>query len=484
MKRFRIFFSEYSSLLFYLSFYFTILIYKLIINPLPFYDWDEAIYAQVGREMIENKSLIPLWQGKYWLDKPPLVMLIYGIVAKIFSFVKPEISMRLFNLFLNILLLIILYKFILKILQSKKAAFISVLLTSFTPLFIQRAHTVNMDVFLALGWVGYFYFYPNFWLSTFFLTFAVFSKSLLGFYPLIVMFLIEFLKNNLKLNLRGDIKKIFFQSIIFSFWYLYMIFRFGNDFIFQHFYESHIKRVSASIEFHFGEKIFYFLEIYRQFNWFIIPSFLGLVLIGCLFFKKRIKLEDFINLNLFLPWFIFLNLTKTKIFWYVYPVIPQFSLYPGFLYKFLEEKIENIWIKKLFFILIIVLLLQFGILKNNLLTVSFSSEDKFYQLAKFSNNNCRKIYFLPEKTHRKAIEELERMGLTITTTKWWGGHPSLVYYTDNKVEFIYDEKSFFNNIKIKKKSDCISFFKDDIALNQKEFKVKLINNFEEIWLFK
>ncbi|MDO8610846.1 MAG: hypothetical protein Q7R95_09970, partial [bacterium] len=62
----------------FLVFYFGITSYKFIHTPTPFYDWDESIYAQVGREMINQKSVIPLWQGKFWLDKPPLVPLAYG----------------------------------------------------------------------------------------------------------------------------------------------------------------------------------------------------------------------------------------------------------------------------------------------------------------------------------------------------------------------------------------------------------------------
>ncbi len=472
----------------FLLFYFLVIGYKLIIHPLPFYDWDEAIYAEVGREMIEKKSLIPLWQGKYWLDKPPLVMLIYGLVPKIFFFLEPEISARLFNLGLNFLFLIILYQFANKILNSKIGAFFAVFLTSFTPLFIQRAYTINMDIFLALGWLGYFYFHPSFWLSTIFLSLAIFSKSLLGFYPLIIILLIEtffyFQKKTKREDLIRNYQKIFFQFLIFSSWYLIMFFLFKNNFLFQHFYESHIKRVAASIEFHFGERIFYFLEIYRQFGVFIFFSIAGLILMFYLFFKKKIKTKNFFQLNLFFPWFLFLNLTKTKIFWYVYSVLPQFALYFGLLISLIEKKFSNKSIKFALLSLIVFFIFYFGIVKNHFFTTAFSSKDKYYSLANFSKNICQKIFFLPEGNHRQAIKELEKMGLTITTTNWWGGHPALVYYTDNKVIFIYDEENFLRKLFNKKKEDCFIFSKDDIALNQDKFKVKLVKSFDDILLFK
>lgn len=472
----------------FLFLYLIIISQKIISTPLPFYDWDEAIYAEVGREMIERRSIIPLWQGKYWLDKPPLVMLIYGSVSKILSFLKPEISTRLFNLSFNLIFLILLYQFSLKLLKSKTASFFVIILTSFTPLFIQRVYTINMDVFLALGWLGYFYFYPNFLLSTIFLSLAFFSKSLLGFYPLLIVFLIQtffYLQGKVKKkDLIGNYQKFFYQFLIFSIWYFWMFFLFKKDFISQHIYESHFKRITASIEFHFGEKIFYFLEIYRQFSYFIFLSVIGLVLLIYSWLKKKIKTKTFFQLNLFLPWFLFLNFTKTKIFWYVYPVIPQFGLYFGFLIEIIEKKIINKSLKTLFLLVTTFSIFYWGLVKNNFLGVSFSSKDKYYHLANFAKKICQKIYFLPEKSHRQAIAELEKMNLTITTTKWWGGHPALVYYTDNKIVFIYDKNQFLKLFEKRKQRECFSFFKDDIALNQDKFRVKLIKNFGDVLLIK
>ena len=90
--------------------FFLINIFKVINTPTPFYDWDEAIYAQVGHEMIQGKSLIPLWQGQIWLDKPPLMPLVYGTVISVFSFVAPEISARILNIALASFVLFLVYR--------------------------------------------------------------------------------------------------------------------------------------------------------------------------------------------------------------------------------------------------------------------------------------------------------------------------------------------------------------------------------------
>ncbi|MBP9690732.1 hypothetical protein KBD81_01490, partial [Candidatus Woesebacteria bacterium] len=81
-------FSHHYPLVIYLVLFSLLFSLKIIEYPSPFFDWDESIYAQVGREMIESKSyFIPLWQGEEWLDKPPLVPLFYGVVMTLTPFI-------------------------------------------------------------------------------------------------------------------------------------------------------------------------------------------------------------------------------------------------------------------------------------------------------------------------------------------------------------------------------------------------------------
>ena len=38
------------------------------------FDWDEGIYAVIGREMKASKNwLNPTWNGDLWLEKPPAI---------------------------------------------------------------------------------------------------------------------------------------------------------------------------------------------------------------------------------------------------------------------------------------------------------------------------------------------------------------------------------------------------------------------------
>src|SRR3989344_7252617 len=147
-------------LIFFLSFYFIVISFKLITHPTPFYDWDESINVQVSKETIANKSFVPLWQGNAWLDKPPLPFLFFGIIMKLTPFLQPEISLRLTSLFLSLIALIFIYFIYLKVANEtsevkeersdgktsdvkKIIATLTVITTAFTPIFLQRSQILN-----------------------------------------------------------------------------------------------------------------------------------------------------------------------------------------------------------------------------------------------------------------------------------------------------------------------------------------------------
>jgi len=465
--------------------YFFIVASKLIVKPLPFYDWDEAIYAQVGKEMVEKQSLIPLWQGVYWLDKPPLVMLIYGLINKFLFFATPEIIDRIFNLFLIITVYVLIYIFYLRIFKDKVLATLTVILSSFTSLFLQRAHQINFDVFLLLGWLGYLLFFDNFLVSLFFLSLSVLSKSLIGFYPAIMMvgyYLFLFWRKKIKLKqLKTFLSKILIQVGILSLWYLLMFMVFGQQFWQQHIVESHFRRVTASIESHFGKRTFYIDLLFEQFSFYVWLSLFGFFYFIHQFLKKKITHNQFFYGMYLLPWFIFLNLTKTKIFWYIYPSIPIFAFFTAYLLNLFKNKKILLY---LLFILISSNIIKEAVVKQNFLTSQYSSFTDYYFLAKEAKNHCQKLYYLVGKNSRQAMTTLESMGLTITTTKWWGTHPSVVYYFGKEVDFIYNKESFLSNLSVLGKNNCLAIESEDLTADFPTAFFKKAKQFNSLNLFK
>lgn len=456
---------------------------KLITHPTPFFDWDESIYAQVGREMVQQKSFVPLWQGQVWLDKPPLAPLTYGIVESIIP-VSPEVSTRVFTLLLSVIALGLIYCFYYKITRNAVISTFTIILTAFTTVFLQRSQVLNVDVFLLLGWSGYVLFYEHFFLGLLFLGIGVLSKSLLGYYPpFMIVGVYTFLRMIGKVDntkYHSILKKIILQMGIVTLWYVGMFAAYGKEFWKYHFVESHLKRVTASIESHFGKKTFYIDTLLDQFQ--ILSVF---IVTGTLYalwlFKHKFEKKYFLIL-LFVPWFIFLNLTKTKIAWYIYPVIPQFAFLITFSLVIFRK---NTFIYAGGILLLLICIYTQFIAKSNILTTYYSSLEPYHTAAIYAKNTCSGplIVYVDDDT-RKTHDVLAGMNLLISTSEWWGSHPSIVYYYGKKVDFIYSRDMFHTNLQHLQANQCVLVEKRNMNEIAKSLNLYKIKQFDPYYLYK
>ncbi len=459
----------------FLIIFFVLIASKIISHPSPFYDWDESIYVQAGKEMIEQKSfLTPIWQGAYWLDKPPLIPFIYGAITKFAFFSTPEITTRLFSLFISIIILSFIYVFYNRVIKNQWLSTLIVAITAFTPLFMQRAQTVNLDIFILFGWLGYILFFDNLFIGFFFLFISVMGKSLIGFYPIALIFiyyLYKFFKNEIKRKeLEKIIIKILLQTFILSLWYVIMLIIFGKAFFWQHIIESHLRRVTSSIEFHFGQRTFYVSLALEQMGYFFYLAIIGGVITFISFLKNKISSKEAFFSFYLISWFIFLNLTKTKIFWYFYPAIPQFAFFAVIWIKYINKKLL-----KIIFVLLLTVTLFYQSVKQNVLVTVYSKPETYYYLSLYAKNNCRSLSLLINKISRESFVTLDKLGLLITTTKWWGDHPSMVYYFGKKINFYYDTEKFNKNFQNR---GCFIIDKADINyLNKSVENVKQFGDY-------
>ena len=83
-----------------------------------------------------------------------------------------------------------------------------------------------------------------------------------------------------------------------------------------------------------------------------------------------------------------------------------------------------------------------------------------------------------------SFEELEKQGLLITTTKWWGSHPSMVYYFGKKVNPLYSESEFNNTLLTKNKNDCFVVEEFDRNLITYKQGLKTLKTFDNLILYK
>lgn len=469
----------------FLLFYVGITAYKLISHPTPFFDWDESIYMQVGREMIHEQSLIPLWQGQVWLEKPPLVPAVYGLIMQLP--VEPEISTRLFTLILAVFALFLIYIWIRRITNSTLLATVTAIVTAFNPLFLQKAQTANTDLWLLIGIIGYLLTYPRPRLSFFFLFIGVFSKSLLGFYPAILLGLFELYthikrKDSLnKVMQSKHLRLIAAQVASLLSWYVLMIFMFGNQFIQVHFIDHLARRVTSSIEFHFGKRTFYLDMVVEQYGWFVVLMLVSIGIFVYRGFKKKETDQHLFHALFLVPYFIFLNLTKTKIGWYLFPVIPQaafLTAYPLLLLK----KFRPIFI--ILGILVTAAVLYTSIESDKFFTSYFSQVDDNYRMATYARTQCSELIILVDKDTRESFQTLEDLGLLISTSRQYANHPAIVYYFDRPVDFVYNEKELEESIQLADKEACIVVSENDTSIVQQIQQIRTIKHFGPLYLFK
>jgi len=250
-----------------------------------------------------------------------------------------------------------------------------------------------------------------------------------------------------------------------------MLVIFGKAFFWQHIIESHFRRVTSSIEFHFGQRTFYITYALEQMGYFFYLAIIGGVTILISFLKNKISSKEAFFSFYILPWFIFLNLTKTKIFWYFYPTIPLFAFLATIWIKQINVKMLKIFLG---FVLIGILFYQ-SFVKQNVLAISYSKPESYYYLSLYAKNNCQSLNLLINKTSRESFATLDKLGLLITTTKWWGDHPSMVYYFGKKINFYYDTKNFSKSFQ---NNGCFVIDKGDINyLNNSVENVKQFGDY-------
>ncbi len=485
LSKYKILLKEHYLLFLFLLFYFLTNAYKIIIYKTPFYNWDESIYAQVGREMIAQKSVLtPLWQGSPWLDKPPLAPLMYGIVQTLTPFLEPEISTRIFTLFISCLILLFIYFLYLRLTKDTIVSTLTVIVTAFVPAFLQRSQVLNVDIFLVLGWLGYLLFFKHFRVSLIFLGVAVYSKSLVGFYPpvlYILFFLYQLLTKKItRTDFKKNIRKIILQVSIISLWYLYMFARFGGQFWQSHFLDSHFKRVTASIESHFGARTFYIDLIRSEFGPFIYLSILGIVFVFIDYLKKK-DIKFLFHSLFFVPWFLFLNLTKTKIAWYIYPVIHQFAFLSVYFLRN-TKKIPAVYYATALFLVGYIFFQNFG--ANQFFNTQYSSKDENYEMALYANGKCDRLAYLVDPESRKTHDTLQNLNLLITSSEWWGSHPRIVYYSGAKVDFIYDKSAFEMMLTKASSGNCLAYYKNDSLEEYNETDYYVLKSFSDLILIK
>lgn len=319
--------------------------------------WDEALYANISRNIIKTGDWLVMRQGaKPWFDKPPLYMWCTAVFYKILG--VSEFSTRLTSGLFGIATVMVLYLFAKKMADKITASFAGLILLAL-PHYIHFSKLGMMDVPITfftvltiyLFWLGQekekYLFYSGALVGL-----AYLMKGFAGFLgPVIIVFYSIFSK-----NIRLMFKRQFLWGIAAAFliifsWHLIQ-FRLVGPIALKEYFGFHIYQRAASVlDSHGGGINFYQKVIFNKNIPWSVMIYASLFYIAWRSLKSKDK-----NAILLLSWvaaaYLLYSLVKTKLHWYIMPIYPAMALSSAiFLRAFLKNKI-------LYFSLAVVLLVM------------------------------------------------------------------------------------------------------------------------------
>lgn len=205
-------------------------------------DWDEGIYAQVSREMLQSGWLVPHWNSFVWIDKPPLTYWITALFFKLFG--VSEFTARFGSALSAIAIVTVLHRWLLRT-RDNLTAWLSTTILLSTFGFLHVARVGETDTLLSLGALlsliglanllrpagpanGWYLYWTGF-------AIALMSKSAASGTIFLTLLVLLVLDPNLRRRLRAPFFYGFLLFLALALpWHLYMLHRFGAVFVRQY----------------------------------------------------------------------------------------------------------------------------------------------------------------------------------------------------------------------------------------------------------
>lgn len=423
------------------------------IHEPPLWDWDECIYAGYAKAMKQNgEYFINYWNGEPIFEKLPM----YSILLQIpYQFAINGFTSRILTVLFALGVMSIVYIFAEKKF-SKNVAVLSSLLLLVNEIFVRYIFRMNSDFgslfFLLLGLAAWTKTEKNSswaYISGIFFAIAVLIKGLSIFPFLLVMVLLVLIHFSWK-RVINLVKIIAVFSGILFIVYAYEYLRFGYEFLYEYFHESHIRRVRYPIEFHNESILFYFQNLIKEFfPWILAPIIFSSVIIFRMLeaIKKR-KLISWMRNNTLLALVLFIliplvSITRTasKLAWYAIPIYPFFVVFTA---VSIDRILNYLPKKKLIFFAVTLIVAVEGIflLYKEVHVIpniqTYYRQETYQESSKYPENTLD--YLVPYgERQAKAILTLPYY----TTFTWrYGGSPCAVFYTGKKVNYYYSVDDF------------------------------------------
>lgn len=324
----------------------------------PLNDYDEARYAEVSKNMIlTNEILIPLAGGPdeprnlvftklgngqelypfFW--KPPFVIWLQAISMKLFGI--NEFAARIPSLLASLGSIIVLFK-IMRIYHIRNKLIFALLFSfslSYDFSFISSQGTTDA-VLTFLGMLVILLAHKNGTRVTvtagIITGLALLTKSIAAFWiPLMFIFVTFHLK---KITLKCMVQYILSTLFIAAPWFIYMFLKFGNVFIERHFLFNASGGAAGGQNFAPPQwYVIYMLDMWKPFI-FLLPIIIYAVLQDMNEKKWNYFIPFIWICSILLPF----SLSKSKVWWYIYPMWPPFILLLALSLQHIHKNVKHI----------------------------------------------------------------------------------------------------------------------------------------------
>lgn len=396
------------------------------------FDWDEGIYAELGRQIVVTKNLfITFWNGSAWLEKPPGIAWLSGLGIGLAG--PSALGARLFMPVMAVYVLYIVY-LIGRRLGSPSQGLIAAGVLASLNLFLGRTRAVNTDMALLASITTTILFLlenrPAWWVALSIFG-GVWFKGIAGLMSIIIAIPLLLSKSK-----KYCLLIIGYCLLLILPWHLYTYLKYGSEFTTPYFFEQVLRRATAQIEFHFENRWYYFNYLYENLG-------LGVLLVAGLgasmsLYKKK---------NLYLVWWVLaplaiFTLAKTRLFWYILPIYPALSLLIAVAIGSFQESLTS---RKVVSILAVGVLFQAALVTSRSVELTKTTADTpdriqvAQTLAKGSNDQTLIVLVPPsERLSEALLPDIAKLSSSFR----YGGMPSVVYYYQGPVEFYYDVDKF------------------------------------------
>ncbi len=318
--------------------------------------WDEQTNKSVVEQINTSGNFLELkTDNGYFFEKPPLWYILTAATTKVIG--TSNFSLRFISALSGFLLIVGLSLFMLKEYSLKSAIltsftfFSTVQLFFFSPGRFFSTHTfrsADLDslqiMLIVFSLIGYYYYLKGSkkmgFIASFLTGLAVLTKGPLGFTPLLLLSIFILYKKKLS-KYKTPLLQFFAITIVIAApWYIFMIYKFENSFIYEHFGYQMIDRIFSPLEGH-NEPIWHYL--YMLFTGKLAPS---IILILPLLYTqiKRFKKLDFLawaSLVFVVGYFVLISFMQTKLAWYLLPLYPFTAILIGEWGNELKLQISN-----------------------------------------------------------------------------------------------------------------------------------------------